>query len=96
MSTCRKMDTVCRIGGEEFVVLLPGCGIEGSTGLADRMRVAIEEMSGPYGPITSSFGVSEVRSDTDSAKALFSGADRALYAAKANGRNRVERSNPET
>ena len=96
MSTCRKMDPVCRIGGAEFAVLLPGCGIEGSTDLAGRMRAAIEAMSGSYGLITSSFGVSEVRSDTDSAKALFSRADRALYAAKANGRNRVERSNPET
>ncbi|NCG21120.1 MAG: diguanylate cyclase [Rhodobacterales bacterium] len=92
MGECREMDTVCRIGGEEFAILLPGCGIEGAVGLAERMRTAIEEMSSPYGPITTSFGVCEALSDADSAESLFSRADRALYAAKANGRNRVERS----
>ena len=91
MSTCREMDTVCRIGGEEFAVLLPGCGVEGGVGLAERMRVAIEELRTSYGPVTMSFGVCETRSDEESGAALFSRADRALYTAKANGRNRVER-----
>jgi diguanylate cyclase (GGDEF)-like protein/PAS domain S-box-containing protein len=95
MRACREMDTVCRIGGEEFGVLLPGCGIEGAVRLAERMRAAIEGMSTPYGPITTSFGVCEALSDVDSEVSLFFRTDCALYTAKANGRNRVERYEPE-
>ncbi len=91
-SKCRAVDTVCRYGGEEFAVLLPGGNLEGALKLAERMRRAIEEMTSPYGTVTASFGVSGARPGSDSAETLFSRADAALYAAKANGRNRVERS----
>jgi diguanylate cyclase (GGDEF)-like protein len=94
MSVCREMDTVCRIGGEEFAVLLPGCCIEGAVGLAERMRIAIEGMSTGYEPTRMSFGVCESLGGSDSETALFSRADSALYAAKAKGRNRVERFEP--
>jgi diguanylate cyclase (GGDEF)-like protein/PAS domain S-box-containing protein len=90
-SESRAVDTVCRYGGEEFAVLLPGGSLEGALKLAERMRRAIEEMTIPYGTITASFGVCGARPDSDSAETLFSRADAALYAAKANGRNRVER-----
>jgi diguanylate cyclase (GGDEF)-like protein/PAS domain S-box-containing protein len=89
-SQCRASDTVCRYGGEEFAILLPGSNLEGATGLAERMRAAIETSPLPYGDLTASFGVSEVNAQEDTAHAVFSRADGAFYLAKSNGRNRVE------
>lgn len=90
----REGDVACRYGGEEFVILLPECGVEVSTGRAERLRAAIESTlphadgSGPE-RVTASFGVAEYPSHGGDAEALFWAADKALYRAKQLGRNRV-------
>ena len=88
----RDVDLPSRYGGEEFTVLLPGTDAEGGRQLAERLRVALEELPVVAGDITvsvtSSFGVAGFP-DESSAAALLRAADRALYRAKAAGKNAV-------
>lgn len=92
----RPGDLVARYGGEEFVVLLPGTDI-GSVGvLAERMRAGVEALGLPHpdgginAVVTISAGGAAVTPDGDlEARVLVERADRALYAAKDAGRNRV-------
>lgn len=90
--TVRTTDVVYRYGGEEFSVLLPGATFEEATRAAERMRAAVEaarvegEETQPGGRLTISVGVSTLESGD--AGELKSRADRALYEAKAQGRNR--------
>jgi len=92
--TVRESDVAGRWGGEEFLLLLPGADGDGAVQLADRVRRALA--SRPVGgragsfTVTCSFGVAEYSPGTDPV-ALFSAADRALYRAKRDGKNRVER-----
>ncbi len=89
----RKMDIACRYGGEEFVVILPKCEVDGALIFAERVRRAIEQASfeienhGRLG-VTVSIGVSTFI-EGDSHETLFERADQALYRAKHGGRNRV-------
>jgi diguanylate cyclase (GGDEF)-like protein len=87
----RASDFVGRQGGEEFVALLPDTDLGGAITAAESLRAAVEaiELLGP-GAITASFGVAVMPEDGGDGAALLRQADRALYAAKANGRNRVE------
>jgi diguanylate cyclase (GGDEF)-like protein len=85
----RAFDLVYRIGGEEFVVVLPGAGTGKSVEIAERLRAAVAESGPPGIPVTISFGVASGRGDGLSFSALYERADRALYEAKAAGRNRV-------
>jgi diguanylate cyclase (GGDEF)-like protein len=87
----RETDLAARIGGEEFAVILPGTGLEGAVSLAENLRSDIA--SGVAVPdadltLTASFGVAEHRAG-DPAEALIGAADRALYRAKADGRDLV-------
>ena len=84
-SAVRSTDTVARVGGDEFTVLLPACPPAEARRVAEQIRVAVEEMSG--GKVTVSIGGARLGADRRGA-AL--NADRALYAAKAAGRNRAE------
>ncbi|MDH4439799.1 MAG: GGDEF domain-containing protein [Rhizobium sp.] len=83
---------VSRIGGEEFAVLLPGFSGEDAVLTADRMRQAVgsAEFCGPAGAfvVTVSAGVAEGVAELGFSE-IFSHADRALYLAKAAGRNRI-------
>jgi diguanylate cyclase (GGDEF)-like protein len=93
-SWIREGDVACRYGGEEFVILMPECGVEVSTLRADMLRAAIEATvlnADGHGPhkVTASFGVAEYPSHGADADALFWAADKALYRAKQLGRNRV-------
>lgn len=94
-------DLVGRYGGEEFLIILPGCGFEDSTAGADRIREAIQDALVTWEhaqlKITASLGVTvcDPRSDT-SPRELITRADRALYRAKRKGRNRVEFERPES
>ena len=89
-SRIRAVDTLCRFGGEEFVVLLQGTGISGAARVAEELRVLVEnEKIVPEGSLTISIGVCEVIV-ADSVDHWFNLADSALYLAKRNGRNRVE------
>ena len=97
-STLRESDLAGRWGGEEFLLLLPGTDGAGATQLADRVRIAFTErpMLGPDGAalaVTCSFGVAQHRPGEDEEE-LFAAADRALYRAKRQGKNRVETSAP--
>jgi diguanylate cyclase (GGDEF)-like protein len=85
----RAYDLAYRMGGEEFVVLVPGASLEVTTDLAERLRLVIadELMSGI--PVSASFGVASSPGGGLDFPALFETADEALYRAKASGRNRV-------
>lgn len=93
-NTVRREDTLARIGGEEFCVLLPDTGIGGAQQTAEKMRRRVEniEILHDNEPIrfTISIGVAEVHDDDASFDDLLARADQALYRAKENGRNRVE------
>ena len=88
----RVSDFVGRQGGEEFVALLPDTDLSGALTAAENLRTAIEglEVLGTSERVTASFGVAILPEDGVDGPTLLRQADRALYAAKANGRNRVE------
>lgn len=99
-NTIREIDIVARIGGEEFVVLLPQTGKQKASDAAERLRHAFEEdriqlEDGTSINFTASFGVvtinkdNEIREDISSIDDLLKRADRAMYQAKAKGRNRI-------
>jgi diguanylate cyclase (GGDEF)-like protein len=85
--------TAYRYGGEEFAVLLTRGGVEDAVALAERLRRRVEDdfRRGDRQLITGSFGVAGLPDHATDPEALLSEADRALYAAKSAGRNRVER-----
>jgi diguanylate cyclase (GGDEF)-like protein len=92
-ATVRDVDLPARYGGEEFTVLLPATDAEGGRQLAERLRVAAEELAIDAGEdadvhVRSSFGVASFPEEP-SAAALMRAADRALYRAKAAGKNVV-------
>ncbi len=89
MEGCRKSDVVCRYGGEEFCVMLPFVDLAGARIAADKLRQAIEEMSVDKVKVTASFGVSTTAEDAGDPQELLDQADKCLYVAKRNGRNRV-------
>lgn len=87
--TVRAYDILVRWGGEEFLVVLPGVGLETARMLADRLRSAVESLdTHGIGPVTVSAGAAEFENDYDFASTLRT-ADRRLYQAKAAGRNCV-------
>jgi diguanylate cyclase (GGDEF)-like protein len=83
----RTEDRACRVGGEEFAVLLPGADEAAALAVAERIRTGVAGAAGAAEPITVSLGVAATRGEHDAA-ALFALADEALYAAKQAGRNR--------
>ncbi|WP_427312471.1 diguanylate cyclase [Cupriavidus sp. H39] len=89
----RRRDIAARLGGEEFVVLLPDTPHDAALQLAERLRQTLEQASIDVLPgmhnVTASFGVATLRPGED-LEALLMRADNALYAAKNNGRNCVE------
>jgi diguanylate cyclase (GGDEF)-like protein len=88
----RASDFAGRFGGEEFILVLPDTDRAGAVAVAEKFRVAIAaiEVTGVSRPITASFGVAAVAEDATEPTLLLRAADRALYRAKANGRNRIE------
>jgi diguanylate cyclase (GGDEF)-like protein len=94
-STIREYDLAGRFGGEEFAIVLPEVGPHEAVALAERLRAAIadaefrvESHKEPIGA-TMSFGVACFPADGTTSTALTHAADRAVYEAKAQGRNRV-------
>jgi two-component system cell cycle response regulator len=90
----RGGDLLCRLGGEEFVIVMPNVEVRAAARIAERARQAIGQepfvidAGGRAIPVTTSIGVAE-RGPDDDTSTLFRRADRALYRAKSEGRNRV-------
>ncbi len=85
----RKQDTICRYGGEEFMVVLPETTIERASIIATRLFTAVESAGVSQGlPLTVSVGLTQVLTDRDTVESVLTRADRALYASKSRGRNR--------
>lgn len=94
----RADDPVGRLGGEEFLVVLPGASAEEAEARAERLRQSVADVAipGVPGGVTASFGVASATAagSQDAAArydALYAAADAALYAAKRDGRDRVRR-----
>jgi two-component system cell cycle response regulator len=93
LASVRSYDSVGRYGGEEFLIVAPGCPLPDAVQLAERLRKCVGDVpvNTPSGAaaITISMGVADlaVRQKADD---MLHSADRALYAAKSGGRNRVE------
>lgn len=85
-SRVRRSDAFGRWGGEEFVAVASSATLRGALRLAEEIRLAVERET----TVTASLGVAMVDEDDESWEAALKRADRALYAAKAGGRNRVE------
>lgn len=93
---CRSTDYVSRYGGEEFVIALPETSLEDGCMLAEKLRREISELSisneeTRITDITISIGVAALREHGNHLEKLLREADKAMYAAKAQGRNRVQR-----
>jgi diguanylate cyclase (GGDEF)-like protein len=101
MALRRRGDTIARIGGEEFGMILPETDLAEAVRVAERLREAVAALrfdagfrGDPYG-VTISFGAAAmVAGETLTAEALYERADRAMYAAKQAGRNRVSTGEP--
>jgi diguanylate cyclase (GGDEF)-like protein len=95
-ATLRSADVACRYGGEEFCILLPQTSLTEAGVIAERMRLAVAETdfaygkSQPLGVVSISAGISTFAPHIDTAEKVISAADRALYAAKKKGKNRIE------
>jgi diguanylate cyclase (GGDEF)-like protein len=87
----RDMDVLCRIGGEEFVIVLPGTDTEAASLAGERLRKAIESANLLFNdkviPISVSIGLTTAVA-MDTQESMLKRADEALYAAKRSGRNR--------
>ncbi len=90
----RSVDLCCRVGGEEFIMVLPNTATDLSSRIAERLRRAMASKSFDCGnglmvPVTVSVGVASLSGADDTLERLLKRADQALYSAKREGRNRV-------
>jgi len=92
-ATARKEDSVCRWGGEEFLMICPSVGLQECTLFAERLRKLVEQVrvlvDGKVIQITISAGVSSWTPDSKHVEQMLGEADIALYEAKNGGRNRI-------
>jgi diguanylate cyclase (GGDEF)-like protein len=97
-ASARQEDTVCRYGGEEFILLLPRTSASEAGGLSERLRDNIANLALSHHDqpvrISASFGVADLALAAH--RPLVEAADEALYQAKRNGRDRVEIANPQS
>jgi diguanylate cyclase (GGDEF)-like protein len=92
----RSFELIYRLGGEEFLIVLPGIDLKDGEILAERLRESIEEARPAGVPVTISIGVSAGSGEQVDYDTLFSAADAALYDSKRAGRNRVSAAPPAT
>lgn len=89
-ATLRGADVAARYGGEEFSILLPQTTLREAETIAERVREKVENARFPNRQVTVSIGLATCNADLCVAEELISAADKALYQAKMNGKNRVE------
>ena len=90
MSTCRQGDIVSRIGGEEFLILLPHCAIKNALQKAENIRSMIELSQPGDLKVTASIGIASLtKQHNEDFDKLYKAADCAVYTSKKNGRNQV-------
>jgi diguanylate cyclase (GGDEF)-like protein len=95
-ATLRSADIACRYGGEEFCILLPQTSVTEAGVIAERMRQKVAETTYPYGKsqplgkVSISIGISTFARHIDTAESVIAAADRALYSAKSQGKDRIE------
>jgi diguanylate cyclase (GGDEF)-like protein len=89
-SQARDSDLIARMGGEEFVILMPQSGRDAAETLVERIRLSLSRLVMPplRGPVTASFGIAEIQPE-EAPEQLLRRADQALYKAKSCGRNRT-------
>jgi len=90
----RTSDVACRLGGEEFALVLPDSSLEGAREKAEAVRASVQKLDlkfhdKPIGRITASLGVALFSAHAEDADSLIRAADEALYHAKGGGRDRV-------
>ena len=90
----RGQDLACRMGGEEFVIIMPDTTLNVGYQIAERIRTCVAELpftigTGEQVSLTASVGIATIQARTDTQKTLLKRADNALYEAKHQGRNRV-------
>ena len=94
-STVRDADAIVRLGGEEFVALLHDCDADGAEVVAEAMRMAVRDILLPQGcelpRLTASIGIASYPANGRDLDQLLAAADRAMYAAKHDGRDQVAR-----
>jgi diguanylate cyclase (GGDEF)-like protein len=94
-SVLRSADVASRYGGEEFSILLPQTSLAEATAIAERIRRRVERgryphgKTQPHGAVTISIGVSAFSAALNTPASIIGAADRALYLAKRQGKNRV-------
>ena len=98
-STVRDADVLIRYGGDEFVILFPETPLSGGLVIAERIRQVVErtvflKSQGLAARVSASIGIASYPESADDARGLIASADRAMYEAKALGKNRVVASRP--
>jgi len=90
----RDIDFLARYGGEEFVIILPNCDMKGGVEIANRIQESLAQnmltVEGKNIHMTLSIGVCMLNDEYTNFEKLLNGADKAMYQAKNNGRNRIE------
>jgi diguanylate cyclase (GGDEF)-like protein len=88
--TVRGSDVVCRLGGEEFAVILPSCDEGAALGLANRLTELLEEIDlDPAGKVTVSIGIAQGPKHAMNPRELIACAEAAMMTAKARGKNQI-------
>lgn len=87
----RTSDVVCRYGGEEFSILMPGLGLDEAFEAAETIRIALGKLEFSQFSITASLGISGSMLGAENPQEMLDQADKSLYLAKRNGRNQVVR-----
>jgi diguanylate cyclase (GGDEF)-like protein/putative nucleotidyltransferase with HDIG domain/PAS domain S-box-containing protein len=90
-SRVRESDVVCRYGGEEFAILMPGLDVQEASAVAESIRIGMSELSFPKFRITASLGLSAHSLGASDPQGMLDQSDKCLYVAKRNGRNQVVR-----
>ncbi|MDO7083401.1 diguanylate cyclase [Pseudocolwellia sp. AS88] len=90
----RSIDFLGRYGGEEFIIILPNCNIDGGIEIAKRIQNSLMDncliFEGEPLKVTLSMGISMLTDESETFEQLINKADKAMYVAKENGRNRIE------